>query len=230
MKPIDSVGFTGLFWETLAQYRGHGQYAGIRRAIDDLLLRKSQDRSPINSRDKSFTGGKSMDGIWHCAIYRTLDLVLFYRYEGDRLVLSMLGDHGDYPFAGKNLSRADVTANKINRAVSDGHVPSPGWKSIAWKRPSDLVGHRELAEASQRELHRIASELAAEAADGQIFRRLFGMDVLSTDDATLDAWLAEIEEAHKEVFEAISAKPLACDEWLARLRDRNSERLRTFGS
>lgn len=213
MPPVSAVEFTGLFWETLERVRSSGQYDAVRRSLDHFVARKAVDRGPVNARDKPFRSVLSLAGVWHCALLRSYDCVLFYRYSGDVLVLAMLGSHEDYPFAGKHKGKSAGLAGRINRAVAGGHVPSPNWRNLNWRRPSDLVGNRELRELSLGSLQAISAELVAEAQTGALFRSIHGVDVLSTDAGTLDAWIAEVEAAHSEVLAAISSRPLTSDGW-----------------
>jgi mRNA-degrading endonuclease YafQ of YafQ-DinJ toxin-antitoxin module len=213
---ITSICTTDLFWETLGKHRGLDYYAHLRASLDDLIARKAKDTGPVNGRDKYFTI-PHLRGTWHCALTRNPDVVLFYTIEGGTLNLAMLGNHHDYPSDKKNASAAERTATRIHNAIVAGHRRSPTWKSVAWKRPSDLVGHRELAEASPQALDAILSDLREEVNTGNAFRRLNGRDLLDGTIEELEAWLADVEAAHAHVLKARHAKPLSCEEIVERI-------------
>lgn len=218
MAGISSICITGLFWETLGRHRGQEYYANLRAAVDKLIVRKSEDVGPINGRDKYFNDTE-LKGTWHCALSRNPDIVMFYTVADGTLNLAMLGTHHDYPSDGKNRNAAPRTATKVHNAIRSGHRHSPSWKAIPWRRPSDLVGHRELNEASPQALDAIIHDLNSEGETGDAFRRLHGRDLLAGSGTIeeLDAWLSEVEAATKHVLEARRAKPISGEDYVARL-------------
>jgi len=222
MGGIKSICITSLFWETLGRHRGQEYYANLRVAIDDLIVRKAEDVGPVNGRDKYFNVTE-LKGTWHCALSRNPDIVMFYTVGEGALSLAMLGTHHDYPSDGKNNSAAPRTATRIHNAIRSGHRPSPSWKAVPWKRPSDLVGHRELAEASPQALDAIINDLNSERDTGDAFRRLHGRDLLDESGTIeeLEGWLAEVESATRHVAEARRAKPLSGEDYVAWLVSRS---------
>jgi len=210
MVGVRKVTTTSLFWETLGELRSHRNYAFLRDAIEDLVGRKADSIAPVNGRDKPFTSDANLKGIWHCSISRNPDVVLFYTVEGGTLNLAMLGSHHDYPSDGTNRRSATRTAGRIHNAIAQGHVTVPSWKTLAWSRPSDLVGHRELGEVSAQVLDVIVDELRAEADTGALFKRLHGYDILDGRYEDMEAWFAEVTAASEAVLAARYAKPLSC--------------------
>jgi len=217
MAGITSVTTTALFWETLDDLRRTSNYAFLREQIDDLVVGKTRSLGPVNGRDKAFIKDGYLDGIWHCAISRNPDVVLFYTVEGGALNLAMLGTHHDYPSDGKNASASPRTGGRVRNAIRSGHVPSPQWDSIRWSRPSQLVGHRELGEASRAALDAIIGTLQQEADGGEIYRRVHGHDIMDGTYEAMDAWLAEVEQAMAAVLEARNQRPLSAEAALERL-------------
>lgn len=216
MTCIDSVCMTGLFWETLGEHRGRDHYDFLRRAVNDLIVQKARSLGPINARDKYFYVTQ-LKGIWHCALMRSPDVVLFYTLSGTTLNLAMLGSHHDYPSAGKNIRASERTAARVANAVAGGHRPSPSWKVVRWKRPSDLVSNADVEEASAPALDALIEELRIEAETAPAYRRLTGRDLMSASYEELDAWMDEVDAAARHVVAARYARPLSCQEIVDRL-------------
>lgn len=223
MAGITSVCMTGLFWETLSAHRGQEHYGHLRRSMDDLIVHKARNSiGAVNARDKYFSVS-SLKGTWHCALSRNPDVVLFYSITGTTLNMAMLGTHHDYPSDGKNFSAAGRTASRIAHAVAAGHRASPGWKSVRWKRPSDLIENRDLTEASSQALDAIIEDLREEADTAPAYRRLMGRDLMSGSYEELEAWMDEVDAAARHVTAARYAKPLSCEEIVERLVARSRE-------
>lgn len=202
MQPIRKVVTTSLYWQTLGELRGTPRYEKLREQINYLVRMKSQHRGPVNGRDQMFATKSipALYGLWHCAISRNPDVVLFYGVEGETLTLGMLGDHNDYPTgATKNMSRYNSVGQRIWNSIAEGHVSSPNWTDVKWSRPGDLVGHPEVEELSVSALGDLLQVLEREAQDAPLFSRLHGRDILDCDGETIDAWLSEVETAHNHV-------------------------------
>jgi hypothetical protein len=193
---------TDLYWQTLGQYAGHPLFHVMRRKISECVIRKSQNATFRNNRDKPFDADPKLSGIWHCKLSDELDAILFYRIEGDTLYLNMVGTHHDYPADGKNSLKAGPLADKNRNAMKAGHVDYPARRLLKWSRPLDLVGNPMLEEIDRDELRAISDLLLAENDDPAIYRRLFARDLLDASEDELDAWLREINVAHVEIERA----------------------------
>lgn len=225
MTGITSVETTGLFWETLEEdgRRNHRRYRDIRASIEELAIRKSISLNPVGKRDAKFgSSNKHLNGIWHCTLCWEPDTVLFYTVCDRVLSLAMIGSHQDYPHARGNFAVAERTASRIWSAVESGNVATPNWRTIPWRRPSDLVHHPEIHEASPKVLMDISDILRDEAADASIFTHMHGKDVTDADIRTFDEWFNEVEQAQSAIYAALAARPVTGEEKLARLVEEGS--------
>jgi hypothetical protein len=210
---IERVVFSDLFWKTLEGLRGHSRYPAIRAQIDELVASKMDGNQRMSQRDKPFNPKSSLAGVWHWACCRSPDIVVFYQNDGQTLTMAMVGDHHDYSFQGRGARATDRTATRIANTISNGHVSSPEWKSLSWKRPSDIVSHPDLHELSKDAMRMIASTLRQELDDGAIFERQYGMSIFDAGSAAFDAWIEETEcalEAVGSALRRIPTTPEAC--------------------
>ncbi len=191
MSGIKYVITTALFWKTLAEYRRHGNYLTLREKIDETVYHKVQDRHFRTQRDKPFEATSKLRDIWHTHLSKEFDAVLFYTVSGDDLTLAMIGNHGDYPNAGKGKSKEAPFAARVWKAVDDGHMPSPAWQKIRWNHPEELLEHRDLPEMDSRSLDALRVEIREEAESFNRFERLTGLDHL--DDDNIEQVLAYLE-------------------------------------
>lgn len=191
MSGIKYLITTELFWKSMAEYRRHGSYLVLRDKIDEVVYRKVQDKTSRGQFDKPFDNGGKLRDIWHAQLSRDFDAVLFYTVSGDELTLAALGNHGDYPHAGKHKHKAGPLADRIWNAVSTGQSVSPGWKKLKWNHPRELVDHRDLHEMDVRVLAAIRDELRAEMDGLSKFGALTGLD--ADDEANLEAVLDYID-------------------------------------
>lgn len=209
MNSINRVVTTSLYWKTLGELRGTPRYDKIRADIRELVQKKAESRMPVNPRDKVFNDKRlaALSGIWHCSISRNPDVVLFYSMEGDTLTLGMLGKHDDFPSGGQNFARANGVGSRIRNSIEQGHVPTPEWESVRWSRPSDLMNNAEVYELSVAALQEISEALYRETQDAPLYERLHGRDIMEADEAEIDAWLNEVEEANNHIL-AVMRRPL----------------------
>jgi len=217
MSGIRYVITTELFWKTLADYRRHGTYLTLRDKIDETVYNKVQDRHHRTQRDKPFDATSKLRDIWHTHLSKELDAVLFYTVSGDVLTLAMIGNHGDYPNAGKNKSKEAPFAARIWNAVGTGHVASPEWKKIRWTHPSDLLGHRDLHEMQASVIDEIRRELREEATSFARFERVTGID--HRDDDSIGAvveYLDVIDEVERQLAAAAADSKLAFERHAAK--------------
>jgi mRNA-degrading endonuclease YafQ of YafQ-DinJ toxin-antitoxin module len=203
MSGIRYVITTALFWKTLAQYRRHGNYLTLRDKIDETVYHKVQDRHHRTQRDKPFEATSKLRDIWHTHLSKELDAVLFYTLSGDDLTLALVGNHGDYPNAGKNKSKEAPFAARIWKAVGDGHVPSPAWQKIRWSHPGELIGHRDLPEMDARAIDALRWEIREETRNFVHFEKLTGLDHLDDDNVEeVLAYLDTLEKVDNELAHA----------------------------
>jgi mRNA-degrading endonuclease YafQ of YafQ-DinJ toxin-antitoxin module len=206
MKPITKVITTSLYWETLGELRNTPRYEKVRESINNLVRMKAERRGPVNGRDQMFAVKSlpALYGLWHCAISRSPDVVLFYAVNDDTLTLGMLGTHDDFPnHRSTNTSRLNGVGTRIRNSMAEGHVPSPRWTDLKWSRPGDLIEHPEVEELSSSALTELLEVLEREATDAPLFERLHGRPILDCDEPTIDAWLSEVEKAHGHVCELV---------------------------
>jgi len=138
---------------------------------------------------------------------RNPDVVLFYVVSGEVLTLAMVGDHSDYSFAGNGSRASSRTASRVWNAVAGGHQPSPEWKSLSWKRPSDLTADPYLAEASASALSAVLAILQQELDEPTLYERLHGHSIYSAPVVDFYSWIEETETARSSVIEALARKP-----------------------
>lgn len=206
-KGINRVVYSALFWETLERLRGHARYPALRAQFHEFLALKQETCQRVNQRDGPFNSHGPLSNIWHWACSRNPDVVLFYTIESGTLTMAMVGDHHDYTCQGRGARATERTAKRIANAVSGHHVPSPGWKSISWRRPSDIIRHPDISELSKDALQSLASSLRKELDEGCLYERLFGVSVLDAGTEAFDAWIAETEAALRVVGEAMKMSP-----------------------
>jgi mRNA-degrading endonuclease YafQ of YafQ-DinJ toxin-antitoxin module len=203
MSGIKYVITTALFWKTLAEYRRHGNYLTLRDKIDETVYHKAQDRHHRTQRDKPFDATSKLRDIWHTHLSKEFDAVLFYTVAGDDLTLAMIGNHGDYPNAGKGKSKEAPFAARIWNAVGEGHVPSPEWQKIRWSHPAELLGHRDLPEMDPRVVDALRSEIREEIQSFARFEKLTGLDHLDDDNiGEVLAYLDTLEKVDNELAHA----------------------------
>lgn len=204
---IKRVNFSALFWETLLPLRPHARYHSFRGQIEELLRQWATGEHRASARDKVFNSETALGGIWHFHLSRQPDVVLFYVVSGDTLTLAMMGDHSDYCFSGSGRNASLRTAARIKKASTEGHEPSPQWKSLAWKRPSDLSGDPYLHEASFQALGTVLEALQAELEEPFLYSRLHGQSIYDAPEAAFSAWIDETEDARRAVLSAMERKP-----------------------
>lgn len=218
---IERVVFPELFWRSLEHLRGHPRYPAIRSQIDELVAFKKVSNQRINQRDKPFNPKLSLSGIWHWACCRNPDIVLFYTIEAKTMTMAMVGDHHDYQFQGRGARAQENTARRIANAIKSPHV-SPEWKSIGWKRPSDITSHPDLFELSKNALRTLDNSLRQELEDGEIFKRVFGVSIYDSNVEDFDAWIDETTEALKTVAQALRMTPTTPEASLEMAVERHS--------
>jgi len=95
---VSGVRWSGLFWRTLEPHRNKEYYRALRERLLEFVWRKTGDNGPACGRDAPFgPTNRPLRGIWHFAIQRTPDIVVFYTIDGGTLNLALWGSHHDYP-------------------------------------------------------------------------------------------------------------------------------------
>jgi hypothetical protein len=218
MSGIKYVVTTELFWDTLEDYRRHGNYMMLRDKIDDTIRRKAIDRHYRTSRDKPFEPTSRLRDIWHIRLSQEFDVVMFYTVEGDDMTLAMLGNHGDYPNGGRGASKEGPLARRIWKAVQSGHVVSPMWKTLRWSHPSDILKSRDLHEMDPRELERLRGELTTEVETMARFERATALkhDDPENFDRVMGYWNT-VEEAETALVIAAKRAELSFERHVAHL-------------
>jgi hypothetical protein len=186
---------TERFWETLDAFRDSPEFAVIRRKIDEVLLRKSENAIFRSDRDKPFDADPRLKGIWHAKLTTESDAILFYSIKGDAVVLGFIGSHKDYPYAGSNGSKVPSLVQRMRRAVEAKHIQTPAWKGLHWTIPDDLLCNRRLFELDLGALRAIREKLTLEAYEAPIFERVYGKSLLHATDHEFDGWLKSVASA-----------------------------------
>lgn len=202
MEMIERVATTRLFWDTLGEHRTHARYPDLRAKIGFVVARKADDRNYQSNADAPFVTSIYLAGMWHAKLSANPDIVLFYRLHGDTLWLSMIGSHHDYPHAGKHLQKGKTLAQKIDNAITDGHVSGPCWPSVKWTYPDDLLGRPDLPECAPETLDSVIQSLEDELRDAPIFQRLHGRSLMDESMWTIEDWLSRVDLALEAVTDA----------------------------
>lgn len=195
MPGVEGVQYYDLFWETLEKHRGLPHYGLLRQKIEELITRKSESTDPMGGRDALFRGNQHLKGIWHFAASRNPDVVIFYRIEDSLLHLTMVGDHHDYPYNGKNATAAKRTAGRIEAAMDNGEQSRPNWDCVRWEDPSELIVHPELHELGAQALDRLMAELVHEMQTGRRFFDAHGVEIEETSEAEFERYVGDLEAA-----------------------------------
>lgn len=213
-RGVTGFRFSELFWRTLEPHRGLDYYAPMRAKLLGFMRRKTQDTGPVSARDGTFGNHRTLKGIWHFAIQRNPDVVLFYTLEGGTLNLAMFGSHHDYPSDGKNLGKADRTSVRVWNATRGDDLQHPDWPGAPrWRQPEDILGNTELPEFGPRAMDALLGEIAEEQETGARYRALHGIPVEETSDAELDRYLAALQSARDLILD-IRGRRAGASYWL----------------
>jgi hypothetical protein len=212
---IDRVVYPELFWNTVEQLRSHVRYPAIRQNLIEFLAFKMDGIQKMGPRDKPFNSKAPLAGIWHWECSRNPHVILFYTYSAGTLTMAMLGDHHDYAFQGQRSTADERTARRIANAIEGGHVPSPMWKSLAWKRPSDITNHPDLFDLSKETVESIRQVLYRELEDGAIFERVFGVSIYENGTQAFESWIDETETAIFALNNALRHTPTTPEQVIA---------------
>jgi hypothetical protein len=198
---VAGVRFHDLFWRTLEPHRGQGYYPGLRDKLTWFIQRKVETTDPASGRDNYFGAIKALSGIWHFAISRTPDVVIFYTLDGGHLNLALVGSHHDYPFNGKNLGSSARTAERVHNTIAAGHVPTPGWSTLRWNDPEELLRHPDLPQLSAQALDALTSELVEEMDEGARYRKSKGIPVEDASEEEFDRYFSCLVQVREVVLE-----------------------------
>lgn len=217
---ITDLNATRLFWATLEPYRETQHYEMLRRKIAELVARKAEGK-PAPGRDARFNrkSGGPLEGIWHCAISRNPDVVLFYTMDEGALNLAMLGTHHDYPSDGKNRRAAARTAGRIHNALRKGFFFSP-WDRLDWRDVDRLLESTELYEASTEALDTLYRELMEELDTGACLARKYGTDdIYSIPEADFVTHFDKVALLQEKCHEIMRMQPMTSSDYLRLVRD-----------
>lgn len=197
MRGITKVVQTDLYLDTLGDLRGTPYYEQLCSSIQTCITNKINDGGHVGNNDRPFSAQKELRGIWHCHLVKSPLKILFYTVSGDVLTLCKVGDHDDYGWKGKNSGAADRLVHRIANAVARGNVAYADWEGFRWQRPSDIIGHRDIALMSRQAIDRIDASLVREFDGLTILARRHGGDASKVSvDAAID-WMTEIENARQ---------------------------------
>jgi hypothetical protein len=194
------VRFCELFWETLEDHRGQAYYQQLRRKLAEFIGQKLERSDPVSARDKPFQSSTPLSGVWHFAIQRNPDVVIFYTLRGG-LNFAMVGSHHDYGFHGQNKTAMSRTAARIHNALASAPRPTPQWKTFRWIRPSDVTGDGFLGDLHPNTLENLLGELEQEMATCARYLRANGREITEAGEEALDAYMAELVRAHETVIQ-----------------------------
>jgi len=205
MAGIASVLITDLFWETLGQIRGTPYYEPAVEKIRTCIANKMANREHVGGGDSPFTAEKALRGMWHCRICQSPLTILFYRIEGDTMLLGKVGDHGDYGWKGKNSKASERLAERIANAVARGHSPFPGWDAPRWSDPKQVSLHPDVPLLSRAAMERLDESLSSEFESLSLFQKRHGTLETANEEDVYD-WLEHIEAARSRLHGLIEAR------------------------
>jgi len=214
MPGVRGVRFHELFW-TLEPHRGQAYYPCLRDKLLWLMRRKEQSTDPVSSRDNYFGAIKALVGIWHFAIMRNPDIVIFYTLNDGCLNLAMVGSHHDYPFNGKNSGASARTGGRVNNTVADGPLQSPNWRGLRWSDPADLLRHPDLPELSAPAMDGLLTDIADEMGTGGFYRARHGVAIEDRPEAEFDRYFACLHDVRQLIFD-VQVSRLGGLYWLRR--------------
>lgn len=202
MAGVQGVRFHRLFWSTLEPHRDQGYYSQLREKLAWFMERKAESLAPVSGRDNYF---RDSGGLWHFAIQRNPDVVVFYTVSGGSsagatLNLAMVGSHHDYPHAGKNYKAFSRTKERIAHALDEAPMASPLWESLRWDDPSDLLAHPDLSEMAPGALDDVLDELMSEMETGDRYQRRKGQSLFDVGETEFDRYLDDLAAARDLVM------------------------------
>jgi mRNA-degrading endonuclease YafQ of YafQ-DinJ toxin-antitoxin module len=197
MRGITKVVQTDLYLDSLDELRGTPYYEQLCGSIQTCITNKIGDVGHVGNNDRPFSAQKELRGIWHCHLVKSPLKILFYTVSGDVLTLCKVGDHDDYGWKGKNSGAAERLVHRIANAVARGNVPYADWEGFRWRRPSAVIGHRDVALMSRQALDRIDGSLVSEFESLAILTRRHGGDPSKVSVDAAIAWMTEIEDARQ---------------------------------
>lgn len=213
---ITGVRYCDLFWRTLEPHRNESHYPGLRSKLLTFLRRKEQSLDPVSGRDNRFGAtNRLLNGLWHFAIIRNPDVVIFYTVDAGVLSLAMVGSHHDYPSDGKNMTAAARTAGRVRNTVAGPDVPVPGWPSLRWSDPRDILRSPDLPELGAQALDDLLWEVIAEMESGTRYEEANGRSVLDVGEAEFERYLSDLADARDLVMQVREAG-LGADFWRLR--------------
>lgn len=201
MPGIRGVKYHDLFWETLKPHRNQAYYPGLRKKIEEFIEKKCEDSGPVSRRDNLF-GNKMGDltGVWHFAIVRNPDIVLFYTMESGILHFAMIGDHHDYPSDGKNHTARERTGKAVWNAVAGTPVDRPeNWGAPRWDDPANLIDHPDLPNLPAWALDELIAQVEVEMENGEIYRRRTGRMLPEEPEDVFFGYFETLEQVHQSL-------------------------------
>ena len=189
------------FWDALEEHRNSSYYNSLREKMNIFLKRKQVENGPASGRDKPF-GSKmnELKGVWHFAISRNPDIVIFYTMDNENINVLMLGNHHDYPSDGKNHSARSRIGKRIMTTLEKNNFGSPEWKKFSWDTLEDIIGNIEIPELSKYSMDEVLREIAMEFKTGEKFFKENGCDLLDCDENVFNDYLENLEKAKNEIL------------------------------
>lgn len=212
-----------LFWATLEPYRETQHYNMLRNKIDELVTRRANGQQ-TSARDKRFNkkSGGPLEGIWHCAISRSPDVVVFYTLENGAMNLAMVGTHHDYPSDGKNLKAAGRTSTRIQNAIKKGFSLA-AWKHLDWRDIDGLLNSTELYEASTEALDTLYQELIEELDSGNRLKQIYQLecdeDLEKIPENEFVEHFEKVDLLRKKCHEIMQSQPITSTNYLKIVKD-----------
>jgi hypothetical protein len=200
-KPCKGVVHTQLFWDSLAEFRGSGQYESIRGKIREFLQFKLNNYG-LHPNESPYQRGE-LKGYLHVKLRRNPDVVLMHDVVDGQVVLLKVGNHNDYSYHGKNMG-ADCRNARLFESMNKVNVPSPDRDYMPrWKTPEDLILHPDLADLSLRSLHELMAQIEAETRNSIRYQKATGIALEFAPEKEALAYLDRCLKAH-EVLQEIS--------------------------
>ena len=209
---MPTVRCTDLFWATLQEHRDSPRYRSLRFRLLQFMRAKENSTAPFSGGDRPFTNSALKD-IWHLRLRTSPEVTLFYVRNGPETVMAMIGSHADYGFKGAN-SRAEArTATRVNNAVAGPGSPTPGWETLRWADPLDILNGPDVPEMSRGAMDSLVGEIEAEEATGARFERLQGIPLIEASEGDFFRYMDDLAKAREFVI-SLMAERVPHRHWL----------------
>lgn len=215
ISKITALKTTELFWDTLEPYRKTQHYEMLRKQIADLVVLKKEGKK-TSHRDKVFNkkSGGDLVGIWHTALSRNPDVVLFYTIDDTTMKLAMLGNHSDYSSDGRNFNTSTRTAQRIRNALQKSNAGKSNVKRVYLKNISFLLNSTELYEMPRRSLETLMFEIEEEMDNAEMLQQRYKLPIEDIPEEVFYKYIDDLDELHNHCNKILHSKQLTPEKYL----------------